>query len=88
MNNGEEMAAVARIALDRRYAFPVLNDLKGNAHRLYGVTLRPTTAIVGPDGSLLAIRVGAHSTAGWRELLAAHRLQGPSATDTAPNPAP
>lgn len=65
---------VAAAARERGYRFPVLIDEAGDALRAYGVTLRPTTAIIGPEGNVRAMRAGAHSAAAWREQLARHRL--------------
>ncbi len=74
VDNGEEMERVARVAAERGYRFPVAVDRKGDVLRAYGVTLRPTTAIIGPAGDLRAMRVGAHSAEAWREQLARHQL--------------
>lgn len=73
VNNGENPTRVARVSAERGYRFPVLLDRAGDAHRAYGVTLRPTTVIVGPDGTVRAVRAGAHGAGAWAEEL---RRQG------------
>lgn len=70
VNNGEAPDKVAKVAQERGYQFPVLTDGRGEVHRLYGVTLRPTTVYVAPDGTVKAYRVGAHTAEAWREQLA------------------
>lgn len=74
VNNGESKDLVGRVAQERGYAFPVALDLRGAAHRAYQVTLRPTTAVIGAGGQVLAIRAGAHSVEEWKAQLERFRV--------------
>lgn len=73
VHNGLSPEKVAEVAKARGYAFPVAADRNGAIHRAYGVTLRPTTAVIGPDGKVLAVRAGAHTAEQWKEQLARFR---------------
>lgn len=68
VNNGEDPGRVARVAGERGYRFPVLLDESGAAHRAWDVRYRPTSVVVGPDGRVLAYRIGAHPAEDWRLL--------------------
>lgn len=65
---------MVQVSAERGYVFPVAVDLRGEAHRAYQVTLRPTTAVIGANGQVLAIRAGAHSFEEWRAQLERFRV--------------
>lgn len=73
VHNGDRAEKVTQVASERGYTFPVAADQSGAVHRAYGVTLRPTVAVIGPEGKLLALRVGAHTPAQWQEALAGYK---------------
>lgn len=70
VHNGLSPEKVGQVARERSYTFPVAADGNGAVHRAYGVTLRPTTVVIGPEGKVLTVRVGAHTAAQWKEQLA------------------
>lgn len=69
VHNGSSPEKVLQVAQERGYTFPVGVDQNGAVHRAYGITLRPTTAVIGPDGQLMALRAGAHTAEQWRAEL-------------------
>lgn len=74
VNNGETLEQVARVAAERGYRFPVATDRPGGVLRTYGVVYRPTTVIIGPEGTVRAVRVGAHNAEAMRAELQRHEL--------------
>lgn len=76
VDNGEDMGLVSKVAKDRGYQFPVVVDSAGDVLRAYGVLYRPLTVIVGPDGNVRALRIGAHDADGWHQQLARFNLPG------------
>lgn len=72
VHNGGSAERVAEVARERAYTFPVGAD-GGAIHRVYGITLRPTTVVIGPDGTVLAVRAGAHTVEQWQGQLGRFR---------------
>lgn len=75
INNGESLERVQAVAGQRGYPFLALADPRGTVHRSYGIVLRPTLMIVGPDGLVRAVRVGAHTAGQVRAELVRLDLQ-------------
>lgn len=60
VNQQEEPSVVADFVEEQGYDFPILMDRNGRTSYQYGIRGIPTTYIIGPDGNVIAGKVGTH----------------------------
>ncbi|AHC14522.1 TlpA family protein disulfide reductase [Salinispira pacifica] len=60
VNQQEEPSVVSDFVDKEGYDFPILMDRNGRTSYQYGVRGIPTTYIIGPDGNVIAGKVGTH----------------------------
>lgn len=65
VQSGDE-AAVAKLMQEKGYAWPTVNDPRGQVLNRYGLPGTPAFAILGPDGQIRYVAVGYTSEIGLR----------------------